>query len=116
MQCSGTHRLHAALDEARRECVARGRSYLNCIARSFARDVSITTYVACGSPLAEAVVDRVRESGANLVMKSPAGRHPLKRRAGAAAGGRLTPFDASACVLVIDFAQRPSIQSGAVEH
>lgn len=67
------------VDEARRECVARGRSYLDSIARPLARDVPISTHVVCETPLPEAVVDRVLESGANLVMKSPAGRHPLKR-------------------------------------
>ena len=67
------------VDAARRECVARGQSHLESIASSLARDVPISTHVACASPLYEAVVDRVLESGADLVMKSPAGQHPMKR-------------------------------------
>ena len=67
------------VDAARRQCVARGRSYLNSIARPLAQDVPISTHVVCESLLHEAVVDRVLENGADLVMKSPAGQHPLKR-------------------------------------
>jgi universal stress protein E len=65
--------------EARDACVARGQAHLDAIASALPPGVAVSTHVACESPLCAAVVDRALESGADLVMKSPAGQHPLKR-------------------------------------
>jgi len=69
----------AGLREANRVCVASGLQYLDSIRRCTPEDVSVTTYVATSSPLYEAVVRRVLETRAELVIKSPAGHHPLQR-------------------------------------
>jgi universal stress protein E len=46
-----------------------------------APDVQISVDAACHSPLHEGIVGKIREIGADLVMKSPAGVHPLRRLA-----------------------------------
>ncbi len=69
----------AGVAEARRTCLTNGQRFLDAIRRSLAEDVSITTHVACASPLYEAVVHRVRETRPDLVIKSAAGHHPMQR-------------------------------------
>jgi universal stress protein E len=69
----------AGIVEAQQTCLASGKRYLDAIRRSLAEDVSITTHVACASPLYEAIVHRVQESRPDLVIKSAAGHHPLQR-------------------------------------
>jgi universal stress protein E len=64
---------------ARRQCLANGQKYLDAVRRSLAEDVSITTHVACDSPLYEAIVHRVQETRPDIVIKSAAGHHPLRR-------------------------------------
>jgi universal stress protein E len=60
-------------------CVASGQRYLDAVRRSLAEDVQITSYVACESPLYEAVVRRALETSPDLVIKSAAGHHPMRR-------------------------------------
>lgn len=69
----------AGTAEARRACFTSGHRYLDAIRRSLAEDVSITTHVACESPLYEAVVHRALETRPDLVIKGAAGRRPLQR-------------------------------------
>ena len=69
----------AGAEEARQECVARGQRYLDAVTRTIAEDVLISTHVAFESPLYEAVVHRVQQGRHDLVMKSPAGKHPMQR-------------------------------------
>jgi universal stress protein E len=64
---------------ARDACVASGQRYLDAVRRSVAEDVQITSYVACESPLYEAVVHRALETNPDLVIKSAAGQHPMRR-------------------------------------
>jgi universal stress protein E len=64
---------------ARQQCLADGQRYLEAVRRSIAEDVQISTYVACESPLYEAVVHRALELRPDLVIKSAAGHHPLQR-------------------------------------
>ncbi len=65
--------------EARRQCVRAGQRYLDAMRRSVAEDVTISTHVACDSPLYEAIVRRVLQTRPDLVIKSAAGKHPLQR-------------------------------------
>jgi len=65
--------------EARRQCLVNGQRYLDAVRRSLAEDVSVTTHVACDSPLYEAIVHRVQETRPDIVIKSAAGHHPLRR-------------------------------------
>lgn len=65
--------------EAKQTCLANGQRYLDAVRRSLAEDVSVTTHVACESPLYEAVVNRVREARPDIVIKSASGHHPLER-------------------------------------
>jgi universal stress protein E len=65
--------------EANRACLADGLQYLEAIRRSIAEDVTVTTHVGTSSPLYEAIVGRVLEMRPDLVIKSPAGHHPLQR-------------------------------------
>ena len=65
--------------EARQMCLAKGQLYLDAMRRAIAEDVSITTHVSCDSPLCEAIVHRVQESRPDIVIKSGAGQHPLRR-------------------------------------
>lgn len=69
----------AGVAEARRHALASGQRYLDAVRRSLAEDVSVSTHVACDSPLYEAIVRRVREGRPDLVIKSAAGHHPLRR-------------------------------------
>jgi universal stress protein E len=64
---------------ARRQCIATGQVYLDAVRRSLAEDVSITTHVACESPLYEAIVHRVQQARPDIVIKSAAGHHPMRR-------------------------------------
>lgn len=64
---------------ARDACVASGQRYLDAVRRSLAEDVQISTYAACESPLYEAVVRRALEIRPDLVIKSAAGHHPMRR-------------------------------------
>lgn len=67
---------------ARRESIVAGERYLDSVKRSLppdVADIAISTHVVCESPLYEAVMQRVQESSADLVMKSPAGRHAMRR-------------------------------------
>lgn len=59
--------------EAKRTCLANAQRYVDAVRRSLAEDVSITTHVACESPLCEAIVNRVREARPDLVIKSASG-------------------------------------------
>jgi universal stress protein E len=65
--------------EARNQCLANGQRYLDAVRRSIAEDVQITTHVACDSPLYEAIVHRVQETQPDIVIKSAAGHHPMRR-------------------------------------
>lgn len=65
--------------EAQRQCLAEGLRYLDAVRRSVPEDVPITTFSACESPLYEAIVRRALELRPDLVIKSPAGHHPLQR-------------------------------------
>jgi universal stress protein E len=67
------------VEDARRTCLTNGQRYLDAIRRSLAEDVSISTHVACASPLYEAIVHRVQEARPDLVIKSAAGHHPMQR-------------------------------------
>jgi universal stress protein E len=67
------------IEEARHRCLIDGHRYLDAVRRSLAEDVSITTHVACDSPLYEAIVHRVQETQPDIVIKSAAGHHPLRR-------------------------------------
>ncbi len=69
----------AGVAEAERACISTGERYLDSVRRSLAEDVSVTTCVACASPLYEAIVHRVQEARPDLVIKSAAGHHPLQR-------------------------------------
>jgi universal stress protein E len=69
----------AGVAQARRQCLGNGQKYLDAVRRSLAEDVSVTTHVACDSPLYEAIVHRVQESRPDIVIKSAAGHHPLRR-------------------------------------
>jgi len=64
---------------AREACLIAGHRYLDALRRSLAEDVEITTHVACASPLYEAVVRRALETQPDLVIKSAAGHHPMRR-------------------------------------
>jgi universal stress protein E len=64
---------------ARQFCLSNGQRYLDAIRRSLAEDVSVTTHVACSSPLYEAIVQRVIEARPDIVIKSASGHHPLQR-------------------------------------
>jgi universal stress protein E len=59
--------------------VAGGLEHLESIRRSIAEDVTVTSHVGKSRPLHEAIVKRVREAHPDLVIKSAAGRHPLRR-------------------------------------
>ena len=67
------------VEGARRACITRGLRYLDSVRRSVAEDVSISTHVACESPLYEAIVHRVLETKPDLVIKGAAGQRPLQR-------------------------------------
>ena len=69
----------AGVEQALRACVARGERYLDAVRRSLAEDVQISTHVGSASPLYEAVVNRALETRPDLVIKSAAGHHPLRR-------------------------------------
>jgi len=78
------HQLRHAYDTrgvaaARRDSITTGERYLDSIRRALPPDIVSSTHVACESPLYEALVHRVLESGVDLVMKRPAGLHPLRR-------------------------------------
>jgi universal stress protein E len=63
-------------------CLAEHITYLRRLqADVSAPDVQISVDAACQSPLHEGIVSKIRETGADLVMKSPAGVHPLRRLA-----------------------------------
>jgi universal stress protein E len=65
--------------EARRTCLNNGQRFLDTIRRSLPEDVTVTTHVACASPLYEAVVHRAQEARPDIVIKSAAGHHPVQR-------------------------------------
>jgi universal stress protein E len=65
--------------QAERVCLTNGHRYLEAVRRSLAEDVSITTHVACASPLYEAIVHRVQETRPDIVIKSAAGHRPSQR-------------------------------------
>ena len=65
--------------QAREQCLADGQRYLDAVRRSIAEDVPISSYVACDSPLYEAIVRRALETRPDIVIKSAAGHHPLQR-------------------------------------
>jgi universal stress protein E len=65
--------------EASRCCVIDGLQYLESIRRLIPEDVAVTTHVGTSSPLYEAIVRRVLETGPDLVLKSAAGRRPVQR-------------------------------------
>lgn len=44
-----------------------------------ATDIQISVDAECASPLYEVIIRKARETGADLVMKSPSGSHPLRR-------------------------------------
>jgi universal stress protein E len=67
------------LEHARRQCVSNGQRYLDAICRTLAEDVTVSTHVACSSPLYEAIVQRVIQTRPDFVVKSAAGHHPLQR-------------------------------------
>ena len=67
------------VEDARRLCLADGQRYLDSVRRSVAEDVVITTHTVCESPLYEAIVHRVQKSHPDLVIKSAAGQHPMRR-------------------------------------
>lgn len=69
----------AGVAEAREDCLASGRRYLDAVRRSLAEDVKITTHVACESPLYEGIVRRALELRPDLVIKSASRHHPLQR-------------------------------------
>jgi universal stress protein E len=69
----------AGLAEAQRACLANGQRYLDAVRRSLAEDVTVTTHVACASPLYEAIVHRVQQTRPDIVVKSAAGHHPHQR-------------------------------------
>jgi universal stress protein E len=69
----------AGVEQAQRMCLTNGQRYLDAMRRSLAEDVSVTTHVACASPLYEAIVHRVQEVRPDIVIKSAAGHHPLQR-------------------------------------
>jgi universal stress protein E len=67
------------VEEATNACLSSSQRYLDAMRLSLAEDVSITTHVACASPLYESIVHRVQEVRPDLVIKSAAGQHPLQR-------------------------------------
>lgn len=67
------------VEAARQVCLAQGHQYLDAVRRSLAEDVAISLHVACESPLYEAIVRRAQEAPPDLVVKSPAGNHPMRR-------------------------------------
>ncbi len=63
-------------------CLAERLTYLRHLQAAVrAPDIQISVDAACHSPLHEGIVGKIREIGADLVMKSPAGVHPLRRLA-----------------------------------
>ncbi len=63
-------------------CLEEHITYLRRLrADARAPDVQIRVDAACHTPLHEGIVSKIRETGADLVMKSPAGAHPLRRLA-----------------------------------
>ena len=63
-------------------CLAEHLTYLRRLqAQVSAPGVRITTDAACHSPLHEGIVAKIREIRPDLVMKAPAGEHPLRRLA-----------------------------------
>jgi universal stress protein E len=63
-------------------CLAEHLAYLRRLrAGVFAPGVAISVDAACHSPLHEGIVARVRDLRPDLVMKAPAGEHPLRRLA-----------------------------------
>ena len=63
-------------------CLAEHLTYLRRLqAQVSAPGVHITTDAACDSPLYEGIVAKIREIRPDLVMKAPAGEHPLRRLA-----------------------------------
>jgi len=63
-------------------CLAEHITYLRRLQAAIcAPDIQISVDAACHSPLYEGIVAKIRETGADLVMKSPTGVHPLRRLA-----------------------------------
>ena len=70
----------SGVDRARTLCLEEGRRYLEHLrSECRASDVSIDIDVSCESPLYEGIVHKAKECGANLVIKSPTGEHPMRR-------------------------------------
>ena len=63
-------------------CLAEHMTYLRHLqADVCAPDVQISVDATCHSPLYEGIVDKIREIRPDVVMKSPAGKHPLHKLA-----------------------------------
>jgi universal stress protein E len=68
------------LEKAREIALADGMKYMQALKDSLnASDVNISIDVACHSPLYEAIVHKVLETSTDLVIKTAAGRHPMRR-------------------------------------
>ena len=68
------------LEKAREIAVADSLKYMQALKDSLnASDVDISIDVACHSPLYESIVHKVRETSTDLVIKTAAGRHPMRR-------------------------------------
>lgn len=63
-------------------CLAEHVTYLRRLQAAIcAPDVQISVDAACHSPLYEGILEKIRQIRPDLVMKSPAGVHPLRRLA-----------------------------------
>ena len=63
-------------------CLAEHLTYLRRLQAAIcAPDVQISVDAACHSPLYEGILEKIRQIRPDLVMKSPAGVHPLRRLA-----------------------------------
>jgi universal stress protein E len=70
----------AEAEKAWNICLAEHLTYLRRLqAEVCAPDVQMSVDAACHSPIHEEILRKVREIRADLVMKSPAGAHPLRR-------------------------------------
>jgi universal stress protein E len=69
----------SGVERARQECLAEAGRFLEAVRRSVAEDIPISLQVACESPLYEGVVHRALEARPDLVIKSAAGQHSLRR-------------------------------------
>lgn len=70
----------SGVERARALCIEEGRHYLErLLEQQRITNLAVNVDAACESPLYESIVRKAEECGADLVIKSPVGEHPMRR-------------------------------------